>query len=315
MTRRPIDITLPALTGRLAVVTGGSDGIGLVIARRLAGAGAEVVLPVRNPSKGQAAVSAVREAVPDARVSTRPLDLASLASVAALGRTLREEGRPLHLLVANAGVMTPPEPRRTQDGLELQLGTNHLGHVALVAHLLPLLREGHGRVVSQTSIAAKRHGVHWDDLSWDRSYDAMRAYSSSKIMLGLFGLELSRRSEAGGWGVTSTVSHPGVAPTSLLAARRETGRSVDGPELRVIRALSRRGLLVGTPETAALPALLAATADVSPGDLAFYGPSGPGDVGGRPARQRLWTRLRDEAGARRVWEVSQELTAVALDTV
>ena len=312
MPRQPIDITLPDLAGRRAVVTGGSDGIGLVIARRLAAAGAEVVLPVRNRTKGEAAATAVRAAVPGAQVSLRDLDLASLGSVAALGETLRDEGRPVDLLVNNAGVMTPPERRGTQDGFELQLGTNHLAHVALVGHLLPLLREARGRVVHQTSVAARSGAVLWDDISSDRAYHAMRAYTSSKIMVGLFGLELSRRSEAGGWGITSTVSHPGVAPTSLLAARTETGRGQDGAEIRLIRWLSRRGLFVGTPETAALPALLAATADAAPGDLRFFGPSGPGETGGRPAERRPWSPLRSEADARRVWDVSQQLAAVPL---
>lgn len=313
MPRRPIDIDLPDLTGRRAVVTGGSDGIGLVVARRLAAAGADVVLPVRNPVKGEAAAASIRAAVPGAQVSLRELDLASLASVAALGTTLRQEGRPVHLLVNNAGVMTPPERRATEDGHELQLGTNHLAHVALVAHLLPLLREARGRVVSQTSVAARSGSVHWDDLDWQRSYHPGRAYSSSKVLLGLFALELSRRSEAGGWGITSTLSHPGVAPTSLLAARTETGRATDGPEIRLIRALSRRGILVGTPETAALPALLAATADSAPGDTRFYGPAGPGETGGRPAGRRLWSRLRSEDEARRVWHVSQDMAAVVVE--
>ncbi|MBO1753466.1 SDR family oxidoreductase [Actinotalea sp. BY-33] len=312
MPRRTIDLALPDLSGRRALVTGASDGIGLVIARRLAAAGAEVVLPARNLQKGEAALQSIRRAVPGADLSLRELDLASLESVGRLGRALQEEGRPLHLLVNNAGVMTPPERRVTADGFELQLGTNHLGHVALVGHLLPLLREGRGRVVSQTSVAANRNAVHWTDPNWDESYHAMRAYSSSKIMVGLFALELNRRSEAGGWGITSTLSHPGVAPTSLLAARTETGRVQDGTEIRLIRALSRRRILVGTPETASLPALLAATAEGSPGDPRFYGPSGPGRLGGPPAEQPLWSRLRSTDDARRVWELSQQMASVSL---
>jgi NAD(P)-dependent dehydrogenase (short-subunit alcohol dehydrogenase family) len=310
MARRPIDIPVPDLTGRRAVVTGGSDGIGLVLARRLAAAGAEVVLPVRNPRKGEEALAALRSAVPGAAVSLRDLDLSSLASVEALGAVMREEGRPVHLLVNNAGVMTPPQRQTTADGFELQWGTNHLGHVALVGHLLPLLREGRARVVSQVSIAAARGAMHWDDLNWERSYDGMAAYRQSKIALGVFALELSRRSEAGGWGITSLLSHPGVAPTSLLAARPEMGRTGDTSSVWVIRALSVRGLLVGTPESAALPALLAATVDAAPGDARLYGPRGPGHLGGPPAEQPLYRPFtREEAD--RVWRVSAELTATA----
>src|SRR5829696_5735154 len=133
MPRTDIDITVPDLSGKRAVLTGGSDGIGLEIAKRLAAAGAEVVLPVRNRSKGQAAIVEIRAVAPDATVVLRALDLSSLESVAALGETLRAEGVPIHLLINNAGVMTPPTRQTTADGHELQLGTNHLGHFALVA--------------------------------------------------------------------------------------------------------------------------------------------------------------------------------------
>ena len=253
MPRRPIDITVPDLSGKRAVVTGASDGIGLGLATRLAAAGAEVLLPVRNPRKGEAAITTIRQTTPNANVSLRELDLSSLASVAALGEALREEGQPIHILINNAGVMTPPDRQTTVDGFELQFGTNHLGHFALVAHLLPLLRAGHARVTSQISVAANRGAINWDDLNWERSYDGMNAYSQSKIAFGLFGLELDRRSQANGWGITSNLSHPGIAPTNLLAARPEVGRDEDTGGRAIIRALSVRGILVGTVETAQLP--------------------------------------------------------------
>ncbi|MDT0269596.1 SDR family oxidoreductase [Streptomyces sp. DSM 44915] len=309
MARTPIDITVPDLSGRRAVVTGGSDGIGLGIATRLAAAGAEVLLPVRNPRKGEAAIEAIRREAPDARVSLRELDLSSLDSVAALGRTLAEEDRPIHLLVNNAGVMTPPSRQTTADGFELQFGTNHLGHVALVGHLLPLLRAGRARVTSQVSIAAARGGINWDDLNWERSYDGMKAYRQSKIAFGLFALELDRRSQAGGWGVTSNLSHPGVAPTSLLAARPEVGRAKDTAGRRLIRVLSERGVVVGTVLTAGLPALYAATSPEAERG-GFYGPSGVGHLGGRPDTQKLYPPLRDAEEAQRVWRSAQDLTRV-----
>ncbi|MGW4546296.1 SDR family oxidoreductase [Streptomyces violaceorubidus] len=309
MPRTDFDITVPDLTGRRAVVTGGSDGLGLGIATRLAAAGAEVLLPVRNPRKGEAALDAIRTRVPGAQVALRALDLSSLASVAALGETLLAEGLPIHLLVNNAGVMTPPARQTTADGYELQFGTNHLGHFALVAHMLPLLRAGRARVTSQISVAANRNAVNWDDLNWESSYDGMRAYSQSKIAFGLFGLELDRRSAAGDWGVTSNLSHPGVAPTSLLAARPEVGRAEDTLGVRVIRVLSARGILVGTVRTAQLPALYAATSPQAERG-AFYGPGGPGRLGGPPARQKLYSRLRSTDDARRIWERSEELTGL-----
>ncbi len=219
---------------------------------------------------------------------------------------MRADGRPVHLLINNAGVMTPPTRQTTADGFELQYGTNHLGHVALVAHLLPLLRAGEARVTSQVSVAAARGALDLDDPNSERSYDAMRAYRRSKIAFGLFGLELDRRSRALGWGLTSNLSHPGVAPTSLLAARPELGRSGDTREVRLIRWLSQRGLVVGTPDSAALPALYAATSpSARPGRL--YGPSGPGHLGGAPAEQPLYRPLRSTEDAARSWALSEEL--------
>lgn len=309
MTRKQSDFTVPDLTGTRAVVTGGSDGIGLRIAGRLAAGGAEVILPVRDPRKGETALSTIRARSPFASVSLRTLDLASLESVATLGEVMRAEGEPVHLLVNNAGVMTPPARRSTVDGFELQFGTNHLGHVALVAQLLPLLRAGRAHVTSQVSVAANRGAINWDDLNWERSYDGMGAYSQSKIALGVFGLELARRSEAHGWGITSNLSHPGVAPTSLLSARPELGRSGDTRSVRLIRWLSTRGLLVGTPESAALPALYAATSPHAKSGR-FYGPSGLGNLGGAPAEQAIYSRLRNRDEAVRVWEVSERLTTV-----
>ena len=310
MPRRPIDITVPDLSGKRAVVTGASDGIGVGIAQRLAAAGAEVLLPVRNPRKGEAAVTTIRQKAPDANVSLRELDLSSLASVAALGEALREEGRPIHILIDNAGVMTPPDRQTTADGFELQFGTNHLGHFALVAHLLPLLRAGHARVTSQISVAANSGAISWDDLNWERSYDGMKAYSQSKIAFGLFGLELDRRSQASGWGITSNLSHPGIAPTNLLAARPELGRDQETSGRRLIRTLSERGILVGTVETAKLPALYAATSpDAKRGT--FFGPRGFGHMSGRPGEQKLYSRLRSAEEAERIWRVSEELTEVS----
>ncbi|TCP55168.1 NAD(P)-dependent dehydrogenase (short-subunit alcohol dehydrogenase family) [Tamaricihabitans halophyticus] len=309
MPRTIIDCTVPDLSGGRALITGASDGIGLGLATRLAAAGAEVLLPVRNPRKGEAAIGTIRQTVPNAKVALRELDLSSLVSVASLGETLLAEGQPINILINNAGVMTPPERQVTADGFELQFGTNHLGHVALVAHLLPLLRAGQARVTSQVSVAANQGAINWDDLNWERSYEGRRAYSQSKIALGLFGLELDRRSQANGWGITSNLAHPGVAPTGLLAARPEVGRDTDTRSVRLIRALSARGILVGTVHTAQLPALYAATSPVASRG-GFYGPRGLGHMGGPPGEQKLYSRLRGHEQAARVWQVSAELTGV-----
>ncbi|HWO63171.1 MAG TPA: SDR family oxidoreductase [Umezawaea sp.] len=313
MARTRPDITVPDLSGKLAVVTGASDGVGLGLAARLAAAGAEVVMPVRNPRKGEAAIAKIERENPGAALSLRDLDLSSLDSVAALGTALRAENRPIHILVANAGVMTPPDRQTTADGFELQFGSNHLGHFALVAHLLPLLRAGRARVTSQISVSANENAINWDDLNWDRSYHGRRAYSQSKIALGLFGLELDRRGRAGGWGITSNLAHPGVAPTNLLAARPEVGRARDTAGRRLIRVLSAAGILLGTVESALLPALMAATSPDARGGR-LYGPSGLGHLSGAPAEQEVYSRLRGEDEAARVWRISENLTRTSFPT-
>lgn len=303
MPRTPA-FTIPDLTGSFAVVTGASDGLGRVIATELARAGAEVVLPVRSTTKGAHVADGIRAAVPGATVSVRSLDLASLDSVTALVEQLTAEDRPIDLLINNAGVMTPPERQETRDGFELQFGVNHLGHFALTLGLLPLLKAGGARVTHQTSIAARSGSINWDDLDWKSSYDGMRAYQQSKIAVALFARELDARSRAGGWGVSSNLSHPGVSPTNLLAAQPGMGRQRDTGAHRAVRLLSRLGV-AGTVSSAAQPALMAATAPSARGDD-FYGPVRT--MGGRPALlPALWPPMRNLDDARRLWDESERL--------
>ena len=308
------DIDVPDLHGRLALVTGASDGLGLEIARRLARAGAELLLPVRDQAKGAAAAARIREEAPGAVVSVRELDLASQASVARLAGELLAEGRPLHLLVNNAGVMTPPERRGTQDGFELQLATNHLGHFALAGRLLPLLRAGRARVTTQSSVAVQRGRVHWEDLQWERGYDAGGAYGSSKVAISLFGMELDRRSRQHGWQLTSTLSHPGISATNLLASHPEMGRARDTWQVRLIRRIATSPVpLAQTPQQGALTALRAATDPALAGGT-FIGPAGPGHLAGAPAEQAPYAPMAGEEDGARLWAVSEELTGVRWPT-
>ncbi|MFJ1583729.1 SDR family oxidoreductase [Streptomyces sp. NPDC088197] len=312
MTRKnALDTAVPDLSGKLAVVTGGSDGIGRGLGGRLARAGAEVVLPVRNAAKGAAAVERIRAEVPGARVSTRELDLASLESVAALGRTLVAEGRPVDILVNHAAVMTPATRQTSADGLELQFATNHLGHFALTARLLPLLRAAGGaRVATQSSIGARQGALAWDDLQAERGYAPMKVYSQSKLAVLMFGLELHRRSVAGGWGITSTLAHPGLTSTNLQTAGPNLGRAKRTTWMdRAFRWQSRLGLFVQTVDDGLRPVLYAATAPGAVGG-AFYGPGGLGHLTGPVVEQPLYRSARSEEEARRVWQVSEELAGV-----
>jgi NAD(P)-dependent dehydrogenase (short-subunit alcohol dehydrogenase family) len=304
-----LDLSVPELTGELAVVTGASDGIGLGLAERLARAGAEVLLPVRNPVKGAAAVEQIRAAVPGATVSTRELDLASLDSVAALADSLNRAGRPINILINNAGVMTPATRHTTADGLELQFGTNHIGHVALTGRILPLLRAGQARVTTMSSSAARSGKIDWTDLQSERKYAPIRSYGLSKLANLLFGLELDRRSSAGGWGIVSNVAHPGTTLTNLYAAGPNLGRTRPSPVASIMARLARWGVLVQTVDAGLLPALYAATSPQARGGR-FYGPDGLGQFTGRPRELAVYRSARNEADRARLWEVSERLARV-----
>jgi len=287
------------LTGTLALVTGASDGIGLALAEQLARAGAELILPVRNQAKGIAAAARIRAVGGVATV--HELNLASLGSVEALGRMLNVEGRPIHLLVNNAGVMTPPAREVTADGFELQLGTNHLGHFALTAHLLPLLREGKARVTTVSSAAARFGRLRWADLQAERKYSPVRAYNASKLANLLFALELDRRSTAAGWGITSNAAHPGTTVTNLYQPRQEA----------IMRWLARRGIFAHGVDAGLRPILHAATSSNAAGGR-FYGPDGLGQFTGAPTELAVFRSGRDDTAAARLFEVSERLTGVEL---
>jgi NAD(P)-dependent dehydrogenase (short-subunit alcohol dehydrogenase family) len=276
-----------------------------------------VVGGVEQPDRGvgepAVADAAGRAAIGGQVTGKRDVECGLPQGLGSLGEALREEGKPIHILINNAGVMTPPDRQITADGFELQFGSNYLGHFALVAHLLPVLRDGRARVTWQISVAANSGVINRDDLNWERSYHGMNAYRQSKIAFGLFGLELDRRSQAGDWGISSNLSHPGVAPTNLLAARPELGRSEETSGRKFIRTLSERGILLGTVETAKLPALMAATVPEAKSG-ALYGPRGPGHLAGPPAEQRTYSRLHSADDAQRMWHVSQKLTKVSFTT-
>ncbi|MER7280985.1 SDR family oxidoreductase [Dactylosporangium sp. NPDC000244] len=302
------------LTGRLAVVTGASSGIGLGLATRLAAAGAEVLLPVRDEAKGAAALRRIRAEVPGAAASLRGLDLASLRSVEALGDTLNAEGRPIHILINNAGLMTPATRHTTADGLELQFGTNHIGHFALTGRLLALLSAGEARVTTMTSSAARHAKLNWADLQSERAYAPIRAYNQSKLANLMFALELDRRSRAAGLGIVSNAAHPGTTLTGLYAAGPNMGREKPSPIEAVMKRLASWGVLVQGVERGLLPALYAATSHQAEGGR-FYGPDGFGQFTGGPAELDLYRPARDEAAAARLWDVSQRLAGLQFAAV
>ena len=308
------DIDVTDLTGRLAVVTGANSGIGYGLTARLVGAGAEVVLAVRNRAKGEAAVARVRAETPGARLRLERLDLSDLATIGAMGARMRADGRPVDILVNNAGIMTPPTRDVTRDGFELQLGSNYLGHFALTGHLLPLLRPG-SRVTTLSSLTARRGRIDFADLQSERSYGPSRSYAQSKLATLLFAQELARRSEREGWGIVSTAAHPGATITNLQV----TGPTHGGRRERLTAAVNAVSYRIPgmwqQVDTGILPALFAATSPRAENG-AYYGPAGPFELTGGPAPAKLPRAARGEAAratAERLWTVSEELTGATFD--
>ena len=308
--------TVPDLSGKLAIITGANSGLGFGLARRLSAAGADVVMAIRNRAKGEAAIEEIRATVPDAKLTIKALDLSSLASVAALGEQLNAEGRPIDILINNAGVMTPPERDTTADGFELQFGSNHLGHFALTAHLLPLLRAAQGaRVVSLSSIAARQGRIHFDDPQFEKSYAAMAAYGQSKLAVLMFARELDRRSRAAGWGIVSNTAHPGLTLTNLQTSGWNMGRDKTSVRTTSFRLTPKIfPFLVQQPQAGALPVLYAATSPDARGG-AFYGPDGLAHLTGGPTEQKLYHPAEDRDAATRIWAEAEKLARVSFPAV
>jgi NAD(P)-dependent dehydrogenase (short-subunit alcohol dehydrogenase family) len=292
---------IPGQLGRSAVVTG-TGGLGYEIALGLVRAGCAVIIAGRNPEKGMNAMAGLHREVPSATVEFEVLDLASIRSIDAFGARLRQQRRCLDLLVNNAGVMVPPERQATEDGFELQFGTNYLGHFALTQQLLPLLTKGKGsRVVTVSSIAARGGSIDFDNLNAERAYQARQAYAQSKLACLMFALELQRRSDRDRWGVASIAAHPGVSRTDLL---------LNAPGRFSLERISRILLPFAFQPAAqgALPVLYAATASAAKGG-AYYGPAWMSETRGYPVDAKSPLAALNEADATRLWNVSEMLIA------
>jgi NAD(P)-dependent dehydrogenase (short-subunit alcohol dehydrogenase family) len=280
---------VPDMTGRSVIVTGANSGIGRAAARSFAAAGAHVALAVRTPEKGKAAAATMPGVT-----EVRELDLASLESVRAFASGWEGE---IDLLINNAGVMVPPLTR-TAEGFELQFGTNHLGHFALTNLLLEHIT---GRVVTVSSTGHRMGSIDFDDLNWERKpYRAWRAYGQSKLANLLFTAELQRRLTAAGSGVLATAAHPGYAATNLQFHSQR--RSLD-----LISKIGNR-LFAQDENGGALPTLYAAVANI-PGN-SFAGPGGFMEQRGAPKLVGRSAAAQDADVARRLWEVSEQLTGV-----
>ncbi len=304
MPRAALDSTPPDLTGRLVVITGANSGLGLGLTERLAAAGAEIVMAVRNREKGERAAEGVCGRNPDARLRLLDCDLADLSSVRAAAQTLLDEGRAVDILINNAGIMAVPDRRETADGFELQFGSNHLGPFALTGLLMPVLQKSAAsRVVSTSSIVARIGRWRWNNLNAERRYSAWGAYALSKLANLAFARELQRRSDLGAWGVTSVAAHPGGTSTNLQITGPRDGEPVDESRQRRIDQVMQ------TVEEGIRPALVAAASPIAePGG--YYGPNGTFEVRGAAAPAWVPWTARNAAALARLWEVSESLTGV-----
>lgn len=295
---------IPLLRGRSFLVTG-PGGLGFETALALARADGEIILAGRDATKGAAACRALRLQVPAAAVHFELLDLAQLSSIRDFADRLKRRRSKIDVLINNAGVMAPPKRRTTADGFELQFGTNHLGHFALTGLLLPLLRRGRQpRVVSVSSLAHRTARIAFDDLQSERSYRPWARYGQSKLANLLFAFELQKRSAALGWGIASIAVHPGISRTDLIANSMGHDSLAQGLTERI------GGLLLQSAAQGALPTLYAATAaDARPGG--YYGPDGFWGLRGWPMPALAADRAKDAADARRLWELSEQLSGVA----
>jgi NAD(P)-dependent dehydrogenase (short-subunit alcohol dehydrogenase family) len=287
---------VPDQNGRTFVVTGANSGLGYETARALAARGGHVIMTARDQERGERAVESVLAETPDAAVELRLLDLADLDSVRAFANTVRT----VDALINNAGVGMPKH-EKTAQGYELQFGVNHLAHFALTGLLLRTLALGRDpRVVTVSSAAHKRGRIHFDDLHGEHKYGQRKYYAQSKLANVVFGLELHRRLRANGLVMSSVLAHPGLAATKLSSG----SSGLSGLMVRMTEPM-----LAQSAELGALPQLYAATGpDVESGQ--FIGPDGRGEVKGFPTVVEPLDAARDRELAKRLWDISEELTGV-----
>ena len=289
------------LSGKRVIITGATHGIGFEAAKELAAKGADVVMAVRNVDKGEKAAENIRSTYPSASVTVMNLNLADLGSVKEFASEYAARFDRIDVLINNAGVMIPPY-KRTRDGFELQFGTNHLGHFALTASLLPLIMSTPlSRVVTVSSIAARKGRINFKNLDGSHGYNPMTFYRQSKLANLLFSKELQHRLERAGSSGISILCHPGITATNILS--RGSGKETFGPLKNLMR------VVVQPAERGALPTLYAAThPDLRGGEC--IGPDNRNNTRGYPVLTDDANRLFDPDLSARLWEVSESLTGV-----
>lgn len=299
MTAKWTAADVPDQSGRVAIVTGANSGLGYDTAAVLADKGAHVVLAVRNLDKGRQALDRIKSASPNADVTLQELDLSSLNSVRKAAAELRAAYPRIDLLINNAGVMYVPRRETTEDGFEMQFGTNHLGHFALTGLLLEnMLQVGGSRVVTVSSVGHRILArIHFEDPHLERRYNRVEAYGQSKLANLLFTYELARRLKAKEAPTIAVAAHPGLSDTELM---RHLPDFIPDFVWKIVAQPADKG---------ALPTLRAATDPGVQGGQ-YYGPDGIGESRGYPKLVASSAQSHNQDIQRRLWSMSEELTGV-----
>ena len=299
---------VPDQAGKLVVVTGANSGTGKEAARRLAGAGAHVVMAVRTMAKGEQARAEILAANPGAKLDIRRIDLADLASVAEFADGLIADGTPVDVLINNAGVMAPPARMTTADDFELQFGSNFLGPFALTVRLLPLVLAAQApRVVTMSSGVASYGRIRFDDPQWKRGYRPNLAYAQSKLADLMMTLHLADLASQHRWNLMSIAAHPGFTRTNLQTAGASLGR--DKPKRTPMNSF---GFLPSQPVGPGTEPLLYAATSADAVNGGYYGPSRWFGLVGPTTTVQPPRRARDAATAARLWTEAERLTGVSL---
>jgi Dehydrogenases with different specificities (related to short-chain alcohol dehydrogenases) len=286
------------------IVTGANSGLGFSASKYLAENGAQVIMACRSPEKGEKARNKIEDKLESPSLEVMELDLSDLGSVEAFGENFRQKYSRLDVLCNNAGLMALPR-RETEDGFEMQLGVNHLGHFALTSHLIDMIIESKGRVVNQSSMAHEDGEIDFDDLMGEKDYSKWGAYGQSKLANLLFTYELDRRLKEKDIDVQSVACHPGVSDTNLF----KIGPKMEHSKIKLYLGKIFSTVLGQSPDKGCLPMLYAATSgNIQGGE--YIGPDGFKTMRGYPEKQESTEASKDEEKAKRIWKRSEELTGV-----
>ncbi|MCD8510054.1 MAG: SDR family oxidoreductase [Bacillus sp. (in: Bacteria)] len=286
---------------KTVIITGANSGIGYETAKYFVSTGANVVMAVRDVTKGETAKKEILQLFPEGQMEVSYLDLGKLASVHAFVKEFSQKNESVDLLINNAGVMLPPYTK-TEDGFELQFGCNHLGHFALTGLLLPLLERGReSRVVTLSSIAHRNGVIDFENFDGSKGYKGMKFYSQSKLANLLFAKELDERLKVNGFKTISLSAHPGISSTNLFKIGKDTSPWFVKPFMK---------LFAQSAEEGALPTIMAAT-DLSLTGGEYIGPDGKGNRKGRPTIEVPQSNVYNKETMEKLWDVSEQLTGIS----